>query len=232
MQAQQQIPHIVHALLQGDFDVWEQGYHDLLFRREIAARQGDWPVFDYEYAQRDILYRYVNDTVLKNRPIDYLEFGVFAGHSFRTWLSLNTRPESRFVGFDSFEGLPEDWIAGNRKKGEFNMDGKIPVITDPRGSFVKGWFNQTLEPFLEANADTFGKGRQLVLHLDADLFSSTLYVLTTLNRIIRRGTVLVFDDFQARDDFAALHHFTRAAGWNWRILAARRGLGKLAAVLY
>jgi len=232
MQPQADVQGLVTALLKGDLTTWECGYRELVFKREIDARRGDWPVFDYEYARRDVLYRHVNDTILKNRPIDYLEFGVFFGDSFRQWMQINTRPESRFVGFDSFEGLPEDWEAGNRKKGEFNRNGNIPVITDPRGSFVKGWFNQTLEPFLAANAGTFGQGRQLVLHMDADLYSSTLYVLTTLNRIIRRGTVLVFDDFQARDDFAALHEFTRAAGWNWRILGARKGLGKLAAVLY
>lgn len=232
MQAQEQIQAIVSALLSGNVEVWEQGYYDVLFRQAIAERQGDWPRFDYPYEKRHVLYRYVNDVVVKNRPIDFLEFGVYQGQSFRDWLSINTRPESRFFGFDSFEGLPEDWAQGRCEKGTFSVNGKLPDIDDPRAAFIKGWFNQTLEPFLAANQSSFGAERQLILHLDADLYSSTLYVLTTLSRIIRRGTILVFDEFVPRDEFAAFHHFTRATGWNWRILAARKTLGKLALVLY
>lgn len=224
----QQIGAAVGLILNGDRQTWEQGYFGIVHAEVMREHQGDYPIFDYEYRDRRLLYAHVNEHVLKNRPVDYLEFGVAGGQSFRDWLSLNTCPESRFVGFDSFEGLPEDWHAGNREKGAFSQNGVIPNIKDPRGSFVKGWFNQTLEPFLAG----FTPERQLVLHLDADLYSSTLYVLMTLNRVIRRGTVMIFDDFQPRDDFAAFHHWAKACGRNWRILAARRDHYKLAAVVW
>ena len=100
-----------------------------------------------ELGSREELYRYVNDTLLgnSNQSIDYLEFGVFEGASIRQWCDLNQNASSRFVGFDSFEGLPEDWHSGKRK-GAFNTNGKRPEIADTRVSFVAGWFQQIDAP--------------------------------------------------------------------------------------
>ena len=94
-----------------------------------------------ELGTREDLYRYVSDTLLEggNEAIDYLEFGVFEGASIRSWCALNQNPGSRFFGFDSFEGLPEDWHSGKRK-GAFSTGGKVPEIADPRVSFVAGGF--------------------------------------------------------------------------------------------
>lgn len=39
----------------------------------------------------------------------FLEFGVLDGDSIRHWAGLNANPGSRFVGFDSFEGIPAAW---------------------------------------------------------------------------------------------------------------------------
>ena len=57
--------------------------------------------------------------VLAEEPIDYLEFGVRYGDSLFKWSGLNAHPDSRFIGFDSFEGIPEDWVSvtGESKKG-------------------------------------------------------------------------------------------------------------------
>ena len=71
------------------------------------------------------MYGYLQQTVLKDAPIDYLEFGVADGASLRSWCALNQRPESRFFGFDTFTGLPEDWAA-DHPKGTFNRDGIPP----------------------------------------------------------------------------------------------------------
>ncbi len=228
MQIAQEVQTMVGALLAGDLNVWEGGYFSHLMARSMAEQGRNFPVLHYDYPERHKLYGYVNNDVLHNRPIDYLEFGVYQGDSLRQWLGLNPHPKSRFYGFDSFEGLPEDWLSGHKSKGAFTCQGEMPAIDDPRATLVKGWFNQTLEPFL---AD-FTVQNQMVVHLDADLFSSTLYVLMTLNRVIPKGTVFVFDDFNPRDDFAAFHYFLRACGRKWRILAARQGFGKLAAVVY
>jgi hypothetical protein len=49
-----------------------------------------------------------HDAVGRTSRILLLEFGVWKGYSIKYFASLNTNTESRFVGFDSFEGLPEN----------------------------------------------------------------------------------------------------------------------------
>jgi len=59
-----------------------------------------------------------------------------------------------------------------------------------------------------------------VIHCDADLYSSELFVLTSLNRLITAGTILIFDDFGAvNHDFQAFIHYTDAFMLKYRVLA-------------
>ena len=56
------------------------------------------------FESREALYSHLyHNTSLG--PITYLEFGVYRGASIRRWSELQTHPASRFIGFDSFEGL-------------------------------------------------------------------------------------------------------------------------------
>ena len=80
-------------------------------------------------ADRTALHRYVNDVTLHNAPLDYLEFGVFEGDSLRQWLQMNRHPSSRFTGFDTFTGLPEDWTS-DKRAGTFDVQGKLPQLSD------------------------------------------------------------------------------------------------------
>ncbi len=77
-------------------------------------------------------------------PILYLEFGVASGTSLSHWVRNDNHPESLFVGYDTFEGLPEDW--GRIPKGAYTMNGKMPAISDPRVKFNKGLFEDTTAP--------------------------------------------------------------------------------------
>jgi hypothetical protein len=122
-------------------------------------------------------------------PFNYLEFGVCRGESFKWWLENTQNSGHLMVGFDTFEGLPENW--GVFKKGDMNA--AIPEIEDQRGRFVKGLFQDTLPAFLKEGHLTNDK--RLIVHLDADLFTSTLYVLTTLAPYLKKGDVLFFDEF-------------------------------------
>ena len=65
-------------------------------------------------ADRSELYQLLLKREGLDGPIDYIEFGVSRGDSIRWWVDNNRHPESMFVGFDSFEGLPEAWVRGRR----------------------------------------------------------------------------------------------------------------------
>ena len=162
-----------------------------------SLKYGSW-IKKYDFIKlgpgRELLWDYLNDKIIKNSPINYLEFGVFQGYSINKWRIYNKNSESRFYGFDSFEGLPDDWKYSyglEMKKGKFDVKGSIPKIDDSRVSFIKGYFQETLPRFLE----TFNSNNRLIIHCDADLYSSTLFVLASMNKIIIPGTIIIFDEF-------------------------------------
>jgi O-methyltransferase len=68
-------------------------------------------------------------------------------------------------------------VAEEAPKGPFSVGGVVPQTNDSRIRFVKGWFKDTLRPFLQG----FGRRSRLVIHNDGDLFSSTLFTLVTLD---------------------------------------------------
>ncbi|MEL7089943.1 MAG: class I SAM-dependent methyltransferase, partial [Planctomycetota bacterium] len=157
-------------------------------------------------------------------PILFLEFGVFEGNSIRRWAKLNPHPDSRFVGFDSFEGLPTKWR--QRPAGHFSTDGLPPEIADPRVSFVKGWFHDTVPGFLDALAHRRGlEGDEknlpgVVIHIDADLYTSAIFLLTQLHPYFDRYHVL-FDDYAA-GEARALYAYLVAYGADFQPLLGRK----------
>ena len=184
---------------------------------EWKKNSGQYPFFEHRFE----MYDYINNEVLKNGKIDYLEFGVFQGESIRYFSELNSNEASRFVGFDTFEGLPEDWVEFSRtvKSKTFSTDGSVPNIDDDRVSFVKGLFQETLPGFIES----FSADNQLVIHNDSDLYSATLYVLTYMDRFLAPGTVIIFDEFYSvLDEFRALQDYSSAYLKNYEVIAATR----------
>jgi O-methyltransferase len=171
------------------------------------------------FKERFALYADIQSKVLAEEPIDYLEFGVRYGDSLFKWSSINTHPDSRFIGFDSFEGIPEDWVSvtGEAKKGSMSVGGVIPQTTDTRIQFVKGWFNQTLRPFLK----DFSPRSRMIVHSDGDLFSSTMYTLATLDPILPRGSILIFDEFaNPLHEWRAFYDYMSAFGRSCKALGA------------
>jgi hypothetical protein len=156
------------------------------------------------FAERNDMYKHLSDS-FGNTPIAYYEFGVHQGRSLRVWTELNTHPDSRFYGFDSFEGLPEDWDPEN-PKGTFDVNGNMPVFEDSRVKLIKGWFNETLP----ANKGLFETSLPKIIHMDADLYSSTMTVFNDIGDAIDSRCVVIFDEFCDLDhEFRALKDYGR-----------------------
>jgi hypothetical protein len=161
---------------------------------------------------REAVFESVTRTV-KDKRVLYLEFGVYLGDSMRYWSRSLTNPESRLHGFDSFEGLPES--GGPWGKGQFDTNGSVPDIADPRVRFYKGWFEQVLPTYTLPDHDV------LVVTLDADLYSSTIYVLRHLRPYMRPGTFVYFDDLSAIEhEPRAIHDFLEESALRWRPVCA------------
>lgn len=159
-----------------------------------------------KFSDRNEMFFFLNERFLKDKPIDFLEFGVFEGESLSTWAGINGRPESRFFGFDSFVGLPEDW-GKTLSAGAFDLGGVLPDFTDGRVRLIKGWFQDTLPSFQR----TFHSDSRLIIHIDSDLYSSAMYVLTRMDSFIRPETMIIFDEFSsALHEFRALDDYSRA----------------------
>ena len=144
---------------------------------------------------------------------DVLELGVWKGATLRTLKThtpshfcnfLEGLPSSnpyiltprRFYGFDTFEGLPDDWydVGGELlvAKGNFDLGKKSPKI--PGVEFLTGEFQDTLPQYLEDPAPI------ALLHIDSDLYSSAVTVLEALEPCIVKNTIIVFDEWIYKHD--------------------------------
>jgi Macrocin-O-methyltransferase (TylF) len=113
-----------------------------------------------------------------------LEFGVWSGSTINR---LAQHFSDNIFGFDSFEGLPEDWRPGF-EKGRFATT-NLPTVRN-NVKLVIGWFDKTLPNFIEQNSE-----RVALLHIDCDLYSSTKTVFDCLGDKIDKGTILIFDEY-------------------------------------
>ena len=187
------------------------------WRKETkVAGYNDWYKSDWDYNRRINLYEAISkQEQLKDSIIDYLEFGVCGGLSFNWWLEHNKNNDSRFFGFDTFEGLPESF--GHFKKGDMAVALESLGINDPRASFYKGLFQETLVPFLE----NYKNERRKVIHMDADIFSATIFSLSQLYRVLNDGDIILFDEFAVpKHEFMAFKIFTESFYMDYEVIAA------------
>jgi hypothetical protein len=123
----------------------------------------------------------------ENGGIAMLEFGVFEANSINYF--ADKWPDEIIFGFDSFEGLQEDW-GGELPQGFFNLGGKLPKVKS-NVRLVKGLVQNTLPKFVEE----LESKRVGIIHFDLDTFSPTKFYLETLSQIIKRDTVIIFDEY-------------------------------------
>jgi len=118
-----------------------------------------------------------------------MEFGVHAGETVNH-ISAFFKGRTVF-GFDSFEGLKEDW-RGHHKMvaGTFDLGG-IPPKVNFNVELVKGWFDQTLPGFLARTGDT----KIAFMHVDSDTYEAAKTIFDLAGNRLARGSVVVFDEY-------------------------------------
>jgi len=169
---------------------------------------GSWRA--YREADEDQKYQHILEAVNYLRVAgagdtitsSYFEFGCHSGRTFSAavnaanYLKMNNMD---FFAFDSFEGLPETYQEdGYFEKGTFSTSERdfVKIIKSRTGhhlradNIIKGFYEDTLTPTIYGNLPKIG-----VVHIDVDLYSSTVTVLEFIKPLLSDGSVILFDDW-------------------------------------
>tara|TARA_Y100000031_G_C8094667_1_gene325845 strand:+ start:128 stop:808 length:681 start_codon:yes stop_codon:yes gene_type:complete len=147
-------------------------------------------LWDYSLAQTKPDGLYVEFGVHSGTTINY--FAQFlAGDTRVEWFQCDWQPVEglKIFGFDSFQGLKEDWSGTPVLKNTFDRGGELPTVR-PNVILIKGWFDETVQEWLDNNPKPLS-----FVHFDADTYESTILVLNLLKDRIRSGTIIVFDEY-------------------------------------
>ena len=172
----------------------------------IKKHMPDAPYFEKHPA----LVSYALDQVSKDGL--YLEFGVGRGKSMR-WIA--PRVDGTVHGFDSFEGIQEHW--NGNPIGSFAQSQR-PKVPD-NVLFHVGYFDATLPGFLETYADPVA-----FLHVDCDLYSSTVTIFESLGSRLQPGAIVLFDEYYnfhrwQQHEFRAFQEYVEKSGVRYEYIA-------------
>lgn len=136
-------------------------------------------------------------------PQTYLEFGTHSGRTFSSAInSANYLGMSNmeFYAFDSFKGLPDinEEEDGHFQAGTFSTSRKefLEIVRKktganfPHSNVIEGFYCDSLSSELQNTMPKVG-----VVHIDVDLYSSTIDVLSFLKPLLVPGSILIFDDW-------------------------------------
>lgn len=160
-----------------------------------------------------------------------LDLGVWIGWSTRLLADTSGR---RVYGFDTFEGLVEDWQVDDQtlvKRGALSilepfaqrlikdtgvtMEDGVPSSLGRDVEFIKGSTYETLAPFLDSHP-----GSILLFHMDLDTYESCLHALETCKDRFRVGSILVFDEYLVTNgEMRAFYEFQEKYGFGFRYRA-------------
>lgn len=116
----------------------------------------------------------------------HIECGVFNGTSINYF--ARKKSNVNFYGFDSFEGLEENWTGHHKTKGSFDLKGELPKV-EGNVSLIKGWLNDTYAPFLKKESKKIS-----FLHIDTDTYSPAATILKESKPYLKRGSIILFDE--------------------------------------
>ena len=115
-----------------------------------------------------------------------LEFGVRAGRSINYFATLT---DQSIYGFDSFEGLREDWTGTGHAAGHFSVSGRLPAVPS-HVTLIKGWFDTALPDFLVGHPDPIS-----FIHIDSDTYEAAATIFRLAGDRFVSGTVVLFDEY-------------------------------------
>lgn len=146
-----------------------------------------------------------------------LEFGVYKAGMIN--YQARKFPALNFLGFDSFEGLLEQW-SGMAPVGTFGLGGKLPKVRS-NVRLVKGWFSEAAPRW---KAENPGADTPLLVHVDCDTYAATVDVLQFCADYVEHGLILHFDDYFGFRDwrtggFKALQEISEQRGWRLTYLS-------------
>lgn len=204
---------------------------NLLYELQIRARDRSADYVESRMGAAVILERHgdVLRYAAEHAPKEglCLEFGVATGNTLTILAEALARsqPGREVHGFDSFEGLPEDWAGHVERRGAFRR-ADLPKVPANAKLHV-GLFDQTLPGFVDANP-----GPVALIHMDCDLYSSTKTVLDALADRIGPGTVILFDEYfnypnWEQHEFRAWQEFVTARGLSYEYLAFGANEGRV-----
>lgn len=142
----------------------------------------------------------------------YIEFGVFNGESIKEAFYALRNQVIKYIGFDSFSGLPklsneidtaganimEQFVEGNYTSMGYDFV-KTNILSTgmDEGNLLlaKGFFDETLTQEMQSSLLSSGNGKASVIHVDVDLYSSTLQALEFSHPFMQTGCWLLCDDY-------------------------------------
>lgn len=143
------------------------------------------------------------------------ELGVYRGRSLND-IARHSAPEN-IHGFDTFTGLPEFWRDGF-PEGAF--DAPTETLEFENNCILhKGLFDDTLPKFL-----TQVEAHARFIHIDCDLYSSSISALRILAPRIKNGTIIAFDEHfncpgLQEHEHKALHELLTLSGLDCEYIA-------------
>lgn len=202
---------------------------NLLYELQLRARKTS---ADYceSHMSTAVIYWKLRDILnfcIDRAPKDglLLEFGVATGNT--TNIIARAAHPRTVHGFDSFEGLPEDWSGHVETRGAFSRKGALPKVIE-NVKLYKGWFTESLPEFLKKNDEPVA-----FLHIDCDLYSSTRDVLQLLKNRLQTGTIIEFDEYfnypnWQQHEYKAWQEFVTENNIKYRYIAITAHDGKVA----
>jgi len=142
---------------------------------------------------------------------DYLEFGVSRGTSYACMYHVLRQAgvnEARLIGFDSFEGFPEEagqqgWEPGAAAStvSATTRYLKKNGVPEHAINLVKGWYKDSLTPAARARLKL---SKASLVMIDCDLYTSSRDALRFCAPLLADRAVIFFDDWGWRSDLGGI----------------------------